>query len=93
MRSGGAAQARAISVSVSGGVAHDDSVSGSGSAAYDTRSGSDDGASKQLERDCCPCTTVNSGVTCERCRLATTQGRGDEAVLARASSVSGKGAT
>ena len=93
MRSGGAAQARTIGVSVSGGLTHDDSVSGSGSAAYDTRSGSGDGASKQLERERCPCTTVNSGVACERCRLATTQGRGDEAVLARASSVSGKGAT
>ena len=80
-------------MNVSGGVAHNDSVSGNGSAAYDTRSGSGDGTGKQLERKRCPCTTVNSGVTFERCRLATTQGQGDEAVLARASSVSGKGAT
>ena len=85
-------QAQAISESVSDGAAHDNSMSGSGSAAYNTRRGSCDVAGKQLERELCPCMTVDSGVTCKRCRLATTQGRGDRAVHARASSVGGKGA-
>ena len=49
MRSGGAVQAQAISESVSDGAAHDNSMSGSGSAAYNTRSGS--GTGKQLERN------------------------------------------
>ena len=93
MRSGCAAQVRAIVVSVSGGASHNDSVSESGSTTYYTRGGRGDGAGKQLEQEFCPFMMVDSGVTCERCRLATAQEQGNKAVPARTSSVRGKGTT